>query len=136
MRSHGVPNFPDPSRDGSSGMQIQMTPGHATVNGVSVNGPAFRAAMAACHSKLPNGSSSAPLSASRRAAALRFSACMRTHGVPNFPDPKFAGGGVQIAISPASGINPASPAFTKAQAACGSLIGRAGPGGPSEPKGG
>jgi hypothetical protein len=55
---------------------------------------------------------------------------MRAHGVPNFPDPKFAGGGVQIALGPRSGINPASPAFTKAQAACGSLIGRAGPGGP------
>ena len=130
MRAHGVPNFPDPTRTGGGGLQIQMTPGRATVNGVSVNGPAFRSAMSACHSKLPNGRSGGPVSASQRAAALRFSACMRAHGLPSFPDPKFAGGGVQIALGPGNAINPASPAFNKAQAACGSLIGRAGPGGP------
>jgi hypothetical protein len=130
MRSHGVPNFPDPSRTGDGNMQIQMTPGHASVNGVSVNGPAFRTAMSACHSKLPNGGKGPALTASRRAAALKFSACMRAHGVPNFPDPKFSGDGIQIALNAASGINPAAPAFKQAQAACGSLIGRAGMGGP------
>ncbi len=130
MRTHGVPNFPDPKSSAGGGMQIQMTPGRATVNGVSVNGPAFRSAMAACHSKLPNGGHGAPLTASRRAAALRFSACMRAHGVPNFPDPKFSGNGIQIALNAASGINPAAPAFTKAQAACGSLLGGAGMRGP------
>jgi hypothetical protein len=80
------------------------------------------------------GSGATPSAASAvdpdRAAGVAFATCMRSHDVPSFPDPKFAGGGVQIALGPRSGINPASPAFTKAQVACGSLIGRAGPGGP------
>jgi hypothetical protein len=57
---------------------------------------------------------------------LRFSACMRAHGVPNFPDPSSRG---QIAITPGSGLDPFSPAFEAAQKACG---GGPGGGGPSE----
>jgi hypothetical protein len=62
----------------------------------------------------------------RRDAILKFSQCMRSHGLTNFPDPVFSGGGAQLRLSPASGLNPSSPAFKSAQAACGSLIGRAG----------
>src|SRR5215831_10050271 len=42
------------------------------------------------------------------ADARKFSACMRKHGVPNFPDPN--GQGV-IKIDPSSGIDPRSPSF-------------------------
>ena len=39
-----------------------------------------------------------PLSAAQKAAALKFAQCMRAHGVPHFPDPRFpAGGGIAIA---------------------------------------
>jgi hypothetical protein len=60
-------------------------------------------------------------------AGLKFSACMRSHGVPNFPDP--AGGGGKIEIQIGSGINPASPSFQHAQKMCGTLLPGGGPGG-------
>ena len=50
--------------------------------------------------------------------ALAFSKCMRTHGVPNFPDPTSGGGGIQLSIGVNSGINPRSPTFQSAQTAC------------------
>jgi hypothetical protein len=56
---------------------------------------------------------------------LAFSACMRAHGVPNFPDPT-GGGGIQINSS--SGINPASPSFRAAQSRCTHLLPGGGPG--------
>jgi hypothetical protein len=69
--------------------------------------------------------------ASIRAKALRFAACMRSHGVPDFPDPQIQtgpGGGVGVRIGgPGSGIDPSSPAFQAAQKACGALFGGAGP---------
>ena len=46
---------------------------------------------------------------------LQFARCMRSHGVPSFPDPSSRGG---IDIAPGSGINPQSPAFQSAKAAC------------------
>jgi hypothetical protein len=56
---------------------------------------------------------------------LKFSACMRANGVPNFPDPS-SGGGIQV--GPGSGLNPQSPAFQAAQKTCGKLLPGGGPG--------
>jgi hypothetical protein len=122
VRSHGVPNFPDPKSNESGDMRIQVSPGNARVNGVSVNGPAFQAAMKACQSKLPNGGKPPPLSANRRNAMLKFSQCMRAHGVTNFPDPTFSGNGIRLELSKQSGIDPNSPTFKAAQNACGSRL--------------
>jgi hypothetical protein len=124
MRSHGVPNFPDPKANGNGGMQIESTPGSTKVNGVSVNGPAFRSAMQACRSKLPNGGHPQPLSAARRQQMLQFSQCMRNHGITNFPDPTFSGGGAQLLFHAGSGLDPNSPAFKAAQKACGAPLGK------------
>jgi hypothetical protein len=44
---------------------------------------------------------------------------MRAHGVPNFPDPSSADGGVQLS---GSGVNSQSPAFQSAQSACQKLL--------------
>jgi hypothetical protein len=129
MRSHGVPNFPDPSTGSGGGLQIQQSHragsgSSLTVNGVSVSSPAFHSAMEACQKVLPNGGHpTAAQTAQARAAALAMSRCMRSHGVPNFPDPTFRsgpGGGVGIGITfgPGSGIDPNSPAFQAAQKAC------------------
>jgi len=60
------------------------------------------------------------------AAALAFSECMRSNGVPNFPDPK-PGGGFEF---PVSGGNLASPAFRRAQAKCRKVLPGGGPPGP------
>src|SRR5436305_620182 len=75
VRTHGVPNFPDPKTGGEGNLQFQSTPGHTEVNGVSVNGPAFQRAMQSCRSKLPNGGKAEPLNAARKQAMLRFSQC-------------------------------------------------------------
>jgi hypothetical protein len=129
MRAHGVTNFPDLGTNGHGGIQIQQTNGGISVNGVQVNGPAFQSAMSACRSKLPNGGQPPPLDAARRAAALQFSQCMRSHGVPNFPDPTFTNGGAELQLRAGSGIDPNSPAFKAAQAACGTPFGKSPPGG-------
>jgi hypothetical protein len=122
MRAHGVPNFPDPRTNGGGGLLIQQKAGSGaslTVNGVSVSSPAFQSAMRSCRSYLPNGGHPPPLSASRRAALLAFSRCMRAHGITNFPDPTFQNGGVGLRFGSSSGIDPSSPAFQAAQKACG-----------------
>jgi hypothetical protein len=130
MRSHGVPSFPDPGGNGHGGIQIQQSQragsgASMTVNGVSVSAPAFQSAMQTCQKDLPNGGHpTAAQTAQARAQALAMSRCMRSHGVPNFPDPTFRtgpGGGVGIGIDfgPGSGIDPSSPAFQAAQRACG-----------------
>jgi hypothetical protein len=56
--------------------------------------------------------------ATGNSSPFALSKCMRTHGVSNFPDPTFpAGGGTAIRGGP--GVDPQSPAFQHAQAACG-----------------
>ena len=50
---------------------------------------------------------------------LQYASCMRSHGVPAFPDPGPGGG-----IPAGSGINPQSPAFQSAESACTSLVPR------------
>ena len=132
VRAHGVPNFPDLPSNGHGGFQIQQSrrsgSGASTkVNGVSVNGPAFQQAMQACHHYLPNGGvPTAAEAAKARAQALAMSRCMRSHGVPNFPDPQFQSGpngGLGIRLSGA-GVDPSSPAFQAAQKYCGPIFGK------------
>lgn len=112
MRSNGVPNFPDPNSQGV----IQGS-------GIDPNSPAFEKAMQACRKSLPNGGAPTPAQQQQmKAQALAFSACMRSHGVPSFPDPTFSSGGrVTLKISAGQGLDPNSPQFQAAQTACQSL---------------
>jgi hypothetical protein len=59
---------------------------------------------------------------------LQFTACMRTHGIPDFPDPVVDSQGVTSGISPASkgDLDPHSPRFQAAQHACGKYMREAG----------
>ena len=66
-------------------------------------------AIAACG---PSGSSSAAGTGSSDTLAIKFADCMRSRGVPNFPDPG----------SPVSGINQQAPAFQSAQQSCEKLL--------------
>lgn len=66
--------------------------------------------------------SAAPTSSSSGAAEdppiqqlVAYSTCMRHHGIPSFPDPTSRG---NLVITPADHIDPASPQFKRAQAAC------------------
>jgi hypothetical protein len=80
------------------------------------------ATIAACGS---SKQSSPAAGSSRYGQGLRFSECMRSHGVPSFPDPS-AGGGIHIPAG--SGISPFSPSFKAAQSVCSKLLPGGGPG--------
>jgi len=75
----------------------------------------------ACSSATASSPSHATGRARSAGGPLAFSACMRSHGVPSFPDPT-SNGGISIQVQPGSGIDPNSPAFQSAQRACQSLL--------------
>jgi hypothetical protein len=117
MRTHGVANFPDPSATGGISLPI----------GAATQSPSFQAASNACQKLLPGGGPGAhPISAADRRQLLANAQCMRTHGVPNFPDPSFTGGGIRVGFN--KSIDPSSPAFQNAAKACRGLFGGKGRG--------
>jgi hypothetical protein len=63
-------------------------------------------------------------SSANKSGFLNFSVCMRSSGVPNFPDPT---GNGAVNIPDDSGINPQSPAFQAARAKCSHLLPGGGP---------
>jgi hypothetical protein len=97
MRANGLSNFPDPTMgsggEGFPGGIIQSIGGGLTADGITFNGPALSRAERACSRYLTPKGPPPQLSASRRRELLAFAACMRSHGVPNFPDPPLSGGG-------------------------------------------
>lgn len=118
MRSNGVPNFPDLS---GHGIGIEASGQTLTVNGVAVNAPAFAAARAKCERYLPHVHAGPAQIAQQTRKGLEFARCMRSHGVPNFPDPKVTPGtnGNAVADLRGSGLNFQTPAFQAAASACG-----------------
>jgi hypothetical protein len=110
MRSHGIRNFPDPSTEG--GLEINPS------MGIDPTSPRFKTAAKACQKLLDIKPPSAAERAKMQEQALKYSACMRAHGVPKFPDPTFSGGGAQLKIDSSSGIDQNSPAFKAAEKAC------------------
>ena len=123
MRSHGVPNFPDPN---GSGPSVQLLGSSS-----EINSPAFRSAQTSCERLLSGGGSgSGPPSAQAHAQLLQISECMRRHGISSFPDPRrgsppsslggysaiIGHGGYLLAIP--SAIDMSSPAFRRAATAC------------------
>jgi hypothetical protein len=53
-------------------------------------------------------------------SALAFVNCLRTHGVPNMPEPVVSGRNVHITVTP--GLDPSSPQFIAADNACKHLL--------------
>jgi hypothetical protein len=123
MRSHGVPSFPDPTvgSSGGGGFQLRSGPGG---QGIDPQSAAFQAAQNKCKSLLPNGGVAQPLTAAEQQKFLNWAACIRSHGVPSFPDPDFSGGGVRIRVGGQGGPGPdkTGSAFQAAQTACKSLM--------------
>jgi hypothetical protein len=143
MRSHGVPEFPEPS-EGHLIVHNSNHNGHVT--GINPESAQFQAAQKACAKLAPNGGKppSPAEQAKAQEKALKFSQCMRAHGVPSFPDPELfhGGGAVRIRIGSArkggpSGIDPNSPELQTAQKACQSIMGgpKGFPGAAGGPKG-
>jgi hypothetical protein len=115
MRSHGVPKFPDPNSEGR--FSPKMGPG----TGIDPESAQFRAARRACRKLEPEERAPTPAElAKNREKLLKFASCMRSHGLPKFPDPNSRDGG--ISIGRASGIDPNSPQFKTAEEACEELL--------------
>ena len=118
-RANGVPNFPDPPGNGSYGVKsfAQQSNGHTmSINGVSVNAPAFRTAMAECQQYLPQPPApSASQLAKMRALMVTWAKCMRSHGLPHFGDPTITADGHRIMHGD---FNIDSPAYRAARQAC------------------
>jgi hypothetical protein len=82
MRSDGVSNFPDPNSSGVwAKSQVELAAGN----------PRFQAATHACGHLLPNGgpgvSPSPAVVQQIQIDMAKFARCMRSHGVPKWPDP-------------------------------------------------
>jgi hypothetical protein len=111
MRQNGVPNFPDPQRFAGGNVKL-------TIHNLAPS----QAALSACSHLLPtNGGSGSQETAqqqrTRRADALSFARCMRSHGVSRFPDPT-AQGQLTVEMVQAQGIDVHSPAVLRAVQTC------------------
>ncbi len=80
MRSKGVPDFPDPD---SSGVLPKRQ-----VAQLAASSPRFVPAHRACEHLLPNGGQPTQAQVQQAWNDMRnFARCMRSHSVPNWPDP-------------------------------------------------
>jgi hypothetical protein len=120
VRAHGVPDFPDP-KVSTNGSEVKVAIG---INPSISGNPHFKSAQQACSKLLPGGGpgsgSGQQISPREQSQYLKAAACIRSHGIPNFPDPTFSGGGVHL--PKAVGIDLHSPQVREAEEACQSLI--------------
>jgi hypothetical protein len=114
IRSHGDPNWPDPN---SSGQEPPSAKQEAARN------PRFPAAARECVHLLPNGGQEthAQIVADQQ-SALRFAGCMRSHGVPSWPDATIGPDGRPVFNAQAVGIDTNSPQVNAAAETCQALL--------------
>jgi hypothetical protein len=115
IRAHGVPSFPDPNAQGV----FSLSGSDASLPQT----PQFQRAQKACRTLLHLGGAppSAAQQAQMLAQLLKYSQCMRSHGVTNFPDPTDSDGRVGLQVNLSGSLNPQSSIFQRAQSACASL---------------
>jgi hypothetical protein len=123
LRAHGL-QAALASAGGNGGV---VTLGDVAIIGANPASPQFQSALNACRKYMPGGGppTLTPAQQAQAAKAMeRFARCMRTHGVPDFPDPSptgfFTPGSIQK-------IGPGSPLVTRAFPSCESLEPKAGP---------
>jgi hypothetical protein len=111
VRAHGVPHFPDPDATGNFNF------------GVDVSAATFTAAVNACKALQPPGTLSAHRSPSQQSAALRFAACVRANGVPDFPDPVNGQPLINTYLIPSANRPGGMSILNAATRKCGSVLG-------------
>jgi hypothetical protein len=111
MHSHGVPDFPDPDSSGQISKEAILQ--------LKDSASRLQAAQTACQALWPY---QAPTQAQQRqqlADDLKFAQCMRSHGLPDFPDPTNSDGRVEFVISVSrDGFDPHSPQILAKAHAC------------------
>lgn len=127
MRSHGLPNFPDPDTQGN--IQASSGPGSGAMQ---QNSPQYASAYAACKSLLPPAHTKG---SQFRQQLLNYAKCMRGRGIKDFPDPNSQG---ELVMNKSGDLDPSSPLFKRALSACKQYQpggGRGGTGDGSQPGG-
>ncbi len=113
MRSHGVPDFPDPDSNGNFHVGNNSVSGQET------------AANQVCNHLLNVGTQlNAAQTQHTLSQLVKYAQCMRAHGVPNFPDPHTTSGGLGVPSGfsfDMSGIDLKSQQTRSANQACQSL---------------
>lgn len=116
VRARGVPDYPDPDSGGGE---------PASAKQIAASNPRFPAAQTACGHLLPNGGQQTNTQVQANLHnAVRFAGCMRSHGVPNWPDPANDGGRIGFDVFGGSvpGLDPNSPQVLAAVHNCQSLL--------------
>ena len=103
MRAHGDSGFADPN-------SLGLFPHPA--------GSQYQPASRACGHLLPAQPLTAVQKQEHVRQALKFTMCMRSHGIPSFPDPTIVQGGTAVGLNPPRGIDRNSPQFQAAVQAC------------------
>jgi hypothetical protein len=113
LRSHGLPNWPDPTTAGVfDKSKLRQTGYSVSQVRAAEDGP--------CKHLLPSPATAPNITAADRGDYLEAAACMRSHGFPDFPDPTFQNGSVQTNIP--SGTDQDSSRFRSAATICTKLI--------------
>jgi hypothetical protein len=130
MRSHGVPTFPDPGASGEYNLTSSGSIEGAGGASIDINSSQVQAAYGHCRQLVPSAPSISRLEQleqqgqQRREQALpqllKYSQCMRSNGVPNFPD--FGQSDPSPAPGKSDAINPNSPQFQAASTTCQHLL--------------
>jgi len=135
MRSYGVPNFPDP-QPGANNAKFP------SAQQLGVSSSQYQADENACQHLLPAGANDQfpPAEVPLLLSGMReFSQCMRSHGVPNWPDPTTDSEGRPVFDLGSHGITHSesrSSQITTKEQECSHLLPRALGGGEGIPIGG
>jgi hypothetical protein len=122
MRNHGILDFPNPTPNpGGPGGSFSQS-GNGENDDLDHSNPRYQAANKACQQLLPDAGQIPAPSAKLLAEELHMAACMRSHGVPNFPDPDSADGTFDL-----GNLDRSSSHYQAAFTSCVSLTGFKGP---------
>jgi hypothetical protein len=106
-RAHGDPSFPDPVYDPNDGRwHFAVSPGTAPAS-----------TQRACQHLFPSANASPPVPQAQFQALVRLAECIRSHGVPNWPDPDPDG---SFGLPPA--LQTKAPGWVHASQACKNLF--------------
>jgi hypothetical protein len=117
MRANGDPNQTDPTIDQHGVINITMPLGvsqELSTEAHGSSGPCSQSELAAENDLRAANPVSPPPT---QAQLLQYVECMRTHGVPNYPDP-----GPNTDTKFPAGVDPSSPTFVDANKICGKQI--------------